>query len=238
MNTNLIDCGFQKSNLFEHMPLFDEILYAGLKDDKVREYKAIREGQACTILALSFIRHDEKILWDAVEDFLKRSTGNAAVKVHGVYAFDLLTVDIHREIKTYNHAELSAVIVNTAGKMAPGEVTMIKYSSVYAFFRKTLHEDWGKVVFKSTVNVFKDKPEYLDILVKQILKGFEFPYDPVILLLNDLSQNPVFDPGNETQQARLKKVMADLIPVSVEFIPEVYIQDRNGARELLSGSSL
>lgn len=235
---DLIGFGFQNSNLFRHMPLFDEISYVGHNEDKVRQYKAIREGQACNILTLNFIRHGEKILWDAVEDFLKRSTINATSSVHGVYNFDLLTIDIHKEIKTFKHAELTAVIVNTASKLAPGGIRMLKYSSAYALIHKTIAEDWGKIHFKTAVNVFKDKPDYLDLLIKQLLEGFIFPRDPVILLLNDLSQNPVFDLQNETQQNRIKKVIANLIPNSIEFIPEVYIQDKNGVRELLSGSKL
>ncbi len=232
---NLIDFGFQKSNLFQHMPIFDEILSLGLNEAKVRKYKAVREDQACDILSLNFIRNDELILWEAVEDFLKRSTINATSCVHGVYIFDLLTIDIHKEIKTFKHAELSAVITNVARELAPGEVKMIKYSSVYALIKKTIDEEWGKIIFKSAVDVFKDSPDYLDLLIKQLLKNFQFPHDPVILLLNDLSQNPIFDIQNKTQQARLKKVITELIPDSVEFIPEVYIQDKNGARELLSG---
>jgi hypothetical protein len=235
---NLIDFGFQNSNLFRHLPLFDEISYTGHNEDKVRQYKAVREGQSCTLLALNFIRDDEKLLWDAIGDFVKRSTLTATSSVRGVYIFDLLTIDIHRELKTFKHAELSGVIINTASKLAPGQVTMIKYSSVYALIQKTIAEDWGKIIFKTAVDVFKDKPDYLDLLIKQLLRDFVFPHDPVILLLNDLSQNPVFDPQNATQQARLKKVIDNLIPNSVEFIPEVYIQDKNGARELLSGSVL
>jgi len=184
-------------------------------------------------LALNFIRKDELILWDAVEDFLKRSTINAASGVHGVYVFDLLTIDIHKEIKTFKHAELTTVIMNTACKLAPGGIKMVKYSSAYALIHKTMTEDWGKIIFKTAVDVFKDKPDFLDLLIKQLLKDFIFPRVPVILLLNDLSQNPLFDLQNETQQTRIKKVMRDLIPNSVEFIPEVYIQDKNGARELL-----
>lgn len=235
---DLIQFGIQHSNLFQHMPLFDEISYAGLNKEKVRKYIALREDQPCQLLALNFIRKDELILWDAVEDFLKRSTINATSSVHGVYNFDLLTVDIHKELKTFKHAELSAVIVNNAIKLAAGETRLIKYSSVYALLRKTVAEDWGKIVFKSTVDVFSDKPDYLDLLVKRLLADFQFPHDPVILLLNDLSQNPVFDPQNQIQQTRLKIVIDNLIPNSVEFIPEVYIQDRNGARELLSGCKL
>jgi hypothetical protein len=235
---NLIDFGFQNSNLFQHMPLFDEISYVGLNEGKVRQYKAIREDQACNLLALNFIRNDEKILWDAVEDFVKRSTIDAASGVRGVYIFDLLTIDIHKEIKTFKHAELTSVIINTAGKLAPGAIKMVKYSSVYALIQKTVDSDWGKITFKTTVDVFKDKPDYLDLLIKLLLKDYVFSRVPVVLLLNDLSQNPIFDLQNKMQQTRLKKVIADLIPNSIEFIPEVYIQDKNGARELLSGSNL
>jgi hypothetical protein len=235
---NLIDFGFQNSNLFSHMPLFDEISYVGHNQEKVRQYKAIREDQTCNLLALNFIRKDEAILWDAVEDFLKRSTINAASSVRGVYIFDLLAIDIHKEIKTFKHAELSAVIINVASLLAPGEIKMIRYSSAYALIHKTVASDWGKITFKTAVDVFKDKPDYLDILINQLLKDYMFCRDPVILLLNDLSLNPVFDLQNKTQQTRIKKVIADLIPNSIEFIPEVYIQDKFGARELLSGSKL
>lgn len=235
---NLIDFGFQNSNLFQHMPLFDEISYLGANEEKVRLYKAVREGQACKLLALNFIRNDEKLLWDAIEDFVKRSTINATSCVRGNFLFDLLTIDIHKEIKTFKQAELSTVIVNVASKLAPGDIKMIKYSSVYALIRKTIDADWGKITFKTTVDVFKDKADYLDLLIKQLLKDFVFSREPIILLLNDLSQNPVFDAKNETQQVRLKKVIANLISNSMEFIPEVYIQDKNGARELLSGCQL
>jgi hypothetical protein len=216
------------------MPLFDEILYLGSNEEKVRQYKAVREGQPCKILALNFIRNDEKILWDAVEDFVKRSVISAASSVRGAYIFDLVTIDIHKEIKTFKHSELASSIINTAAKLTPGQVKMVKYSSVYAFIQKTLTEDWGKITFKTAVDVFKDKPDYLDLLIKQLLRDFVFAHDPVVLLLNDLSQNPVYDLQNKTQQARIKKVMADLIPNSIEFVPEVYIQDKTGARELLS----
>ncbi len=235
---NLIDFGFQNSNLFAHMPLFDEISYVGHNEEKVRQYKAVREDQTCNLLSLNFIRKDELIFWDAVEDFVKRSTINAASSVRGVYIFDLLAIDIHKEIKTFKHAELTTVIINVASKLAPGEIRMIKYSSVYALIHKTVASDWGKITFKTAVDVFKDKPDYLDILIKQLLKDYIFSRDPVILLLNDLSLNPIFDLQNETQQARIKKVITNLIPNSIEFIPEVYIQDKNGARELLSGSKL
>jgi hypothetical protein len=124
--------------------------------------------------------------------------------------------------------------MNVARKLAPGGIKMIKYSSLYALLQKTIDVDWGKITFKSAVNVFKDSPDYLDLLIKQLLKDFRFPHEPVVLILNDLSQNPVFDLKNQMQQTRIKKVITELIPNSMEFVPEVYIQDKNGARELAS----
>jgi hypothetical protein len=235
---NLIDYGFQNSNIFLHMPLFDEISYVGKDEDKVRQYRAVREGQPCDFRVLNFIRNDEKILWDAIEDFVKRSTVNATSCIRGAFIFDLLTIDIHKELKTFKHSEFTSVIVNTASKMKAGSMKMIKYSSAYALMHKTLDVDWGKLTFKTAVNVYKDKPDYLDLLIKLLLGDCVYRHDPLVLLLNDLSQNPVFDQKNELQQSRLKAIIAKLIPDSIEFIPEVYIQDKLGARELLSGSVL
>ena len=233
---NLIDGGIQHSNLFIHMPLFDEIYEEGSLEGMVKKYKAVREGQPCRILALNVIRKDEEIIWDALEDMLKRSTIQAAGSVHGVHVFDLLTIDIHNEVKTFNLNELSTTIVNHAVKLAPGNKRLVKYSSVYGILQKFVAEDWGKITLKSSVQIFGDKPSFLDLLIKQLLKNFEFAHDPGILFLNDLSQNPLFDAKDSMQQTRLKKVLEEQIPQSIDFLPEVYIQDRNGVRELLSGS--
>jgi hypothetical protein len=216
------------------MPLFDEIFDKGHRTGKVRLYEGTREGLTCQILALNIIRSDEKFFWEAVEDFIARAVTQAAPATHGVYTFDLLTIDIHKEVKTFNFQELSALLLNTTRKLNPGDQKLIKYSSAYGIIRKLVHEDWGKVALKTAVEVFKDKPDYLDLLIKTLLKDFTFSHDPVILLLNDLSNVPLYDPQNEIQQERLKAVMRKLIPESIEFPPEVYIQDKNGLRELLS----
>ncbi len=235
---NLIDGGMQHSNLFVHMPLFDEIFYEGYLEGMVRKYRAVRENQLCQILSLNVIRKDEDIIWDALEDMLKRAVAQAAFGVHGVYVFDLLTIDIHNEVKTFNLNELSTIIVKTAAKLTPGQKCLVRYSSVFGLLQKFVAEDWGKITLKSSVEIFKDKPSFLDLLVKQLLKNFEFARDPGILFLNDLSQKPLFDAQDTVQQSRLKKVMNDQIPHIIEFPPEVFIQDKAGVRELLSGIAI
>lgn len=233
---NLIDGGIQHSNLFLHMPLFDQINYLGLPEAKVRKYRAEREDVPCTMLALNIIRKEEDFLWEAVGDFVKHSVSTAALGVHGVYVFDLLTIDIHKEINNFNQNEFATVILNTARKLQPGQLRLVKYSSAYGILQKLVHEDWGKITLKKAVDVFKDKPQFIDLLVKRLIKNFEFAHDPGILLLNDLSKDPLFDAADEIQQARIQKVIEKQIPKSIEFLPEVYIQDKNGVREMLSNS--
>ncbi len=235
---NLIDGEIQHSNLFLHMPLFDEIYYEGYLQGSVRKYKAVREDQPCQILVLNVIRKDEDIIWDSLEDLIKRSVMDAGVSSRGVYVFDLLTMDIHKEVNTFKSRELTTTILKNGQKLAPGEQRLVKYSSVYGLLQKMSHQDWGKMIFKASVEVFKDKPCFLDLLIKQLVGNFEFAHDPGILLLNDLSQNPIFDSENEQQQERLKKLIEAQIPKAIDFPPEVYIQDKNGVRELLSGSTV
>ena len=235
-NYNLIDGGFQNSNLFVHMPIFDEIFYLGHLEGKVRKYRAVHEDQPCSILALNIIRKDEDVLWHAVSDFVKCSVSTAAMGVHGVYVFDLLTIDIHKEIHNFKQNEFATLIMNTARVLKPGEQRLVKYSTAYGLLQKMIHEDWGKITLKSSVDVYKDKRLFLDLHVKQLIKNFEFAHDPGILLLNDLSNTPIFDAENVQQQERLLSIIEKQIPKSIDFPPEVYIQDKNGVREMLSNS--
>jgi len=232
---DLINGGIQHSNLFLHMPLFDQIFSDGTLEGKVRKYSALREAEVCRILVLNVIRQEEDVIWEAVEDLIKRSVSDAAFGVRGVYVFDLLTMDIHKEVKTFNPQELMGVLLKHSQQMRPGEMRLIKYSSVYGLFQKLVHEDWGKITFKTAVEVFKDKPYFLDLLIKRLIKNFEFANDPGILLLNDLSQAPLFDANDSQQQDRLSAMIKAQIPKSIDFPPEVYIQDKSGVRELLSG---
>ncbi|MEW5896036.1 MAG: hypothetical protein AB1650_09830 [Candidatus Omnitrophota bacterium] len=237
-NLNLVDGGIQHSRLFAHMPLFDEIVYEGYLEGKVRKYRAVHEGQPCCILSLDMIRKDEDIIWEAFSDLIARSVDQAAANVRGVFIFDLLAMDIHQEVKTFNHQEIATVMINHARKCRPGDKRLIRYSSVYGILQSLNVVDWGKITLKTAVQVFKDQPCFLDLMVKPLIKNFEFTHDPGILILNDLSQAPLFDPGDAQQQERLKNVIEKQIPKSIQFPPEVYIQDKNGARELLSGSVL
>ena len=231
---NLIDSHFQNSNLFAHLPVFDAIYYEGHPEGKVQKYKAVREDQECVLLALTIIRKEEDILWDGIEDLLTRTIVGAASKVHGIYTFDLLTFDIHKELKTFNYNELIALIINHSRKLPPGEQRLIKYSSAYGILQKMVVEDWGKITLKTSVEIFKQKPESLDTVVRNLFNLAAFSNKPLILWVHDMSSEPVFDPNNKLQQDLLAAAMKEQADNAIEFLPEVYLQDKNGVRELLS----
>ena len=235
---NLVNTEFPTSNLFHHLPRFDEIYYQGNPVDRVQLFKAVREGQECKLLAVTIIRKDEDFLWDSTKDLLGRSLKDAASMMQGIYAFDLLTFDVHKELKTFSSNELTQVLVNSAVRLKAGEQRLIKYSSVYGILQKMVDEPWGKIVFKTAVELFNDKPNFLFALVGKILKTVEFAHEPVMVLVNDLSTRPLFDPENAEQKVFLDDLITRQAKNSMEFPPEVYIQDLNGVRELFSGTNV
>jgi len=236
--TNLIDGHFQHSNLFRHLPVFDEIFYHGLSQPKVQLYRAVREGQACKLLATTVVRQGEDILWGSTKDLLEQCVRQAAMMVQGIYTFDLLTFDIHAETGMFLVDEFARLIVNHSLKIRCGYQRLIKYGSVYGLLQKMVDEPWGKITFKSAVEVFKNKPSFLGSLIKRLLPQAAFTREPVIVLINDMSMNPLYDPAHELQQRMLRRYLDDLAQDTVDFLPEIYIQDKNGARELMSGTKV
>ena len=236
MLVNLIDNYFQHSHLFKYLPIFDAIYYEGLIEGKIQSYKALREDHQCRLLALTIIHQQEAVFWDSTEDFLKRSMIMAADSLHGIYHFDLLAFDIHKELKTFRYQELAAILVNCSRKLQPGRQCLVKYSSLYGILQKLVAEEWGKIVLKTAVEIFKDKPSLLYLLVKRLLTLKEMPHGPLIIFIHDVSLEPIFNPQDRVQQEGLAKIMQEKLKDFVEFPPEVYIQDKNGIRELLSNS--
>jgi hypothetical protein len=232
---NLIEGGIQQSNIFVHLPRFDAVYYDGYLQGKVRKFRALREDLTCHVLVLNVIRKEEDIIWQAFQDLIKRSVDDAAAAAHGVYVFDVLTQNIFQEVKTYNHTEVTTLLTNHARQCAPGEKRLIKYSSIYGILRKLNATDWGKMTLQTAAEVFEDKDSYLDLILKDLIRNFEFASEPGLLMINDLSQRPIYNPQDEMQRKRLVAVMTRQIPTTVEFPPEIYIRDGNGLIELYSG---
>ncbi|NTV29501.1 MAG: hypothetical protein HGA80_05415 [Candidatus Omnitrophica bacterium] len=190
-----------------------------------------------TILTLTLIRKEEDFLWGSAKDLLECAIKQASFRLRGVYTFDLLTFDFQHETKTFNYNELSEILVNSSQRIKPGEQILIRYSTCFGLLQKMVDEPWGKVAFRSAVEVFRDKPGLLYTLVKRMLKPAEFTHGPVIALLNDLSASPLYYPHDENQNIFLQKLIREQSQNAIEFPPEVFVQDINGLKEIIAGTA-
>jgi hypothetical protein len=234
---DLIKASFESSNLLRHLPRFDAVFYEGCIAENIHRYKAVREEQECTLLSSTVIRKDEDILWSSTKDLFENAARQAAAASRGTYILELLTFDLHHEIKTFSYPELVRIIINTSLTLSPGEQALIKYSSFYALLQKTAEAHWGKIVFKSAIETFKDKPGFLFTLIGRMLDGAGKVHGgPVMVLVNDMSKTPLYDPANTSQQALLAKLTKDHRRGSLGSDTEIYIQDMNGLTELSAGA--
>ena len=234
---NLVEADILTSPVFSFLPKFSSVIYKGILTDKVspqaekiRYFEAEKDGEKISVFTLMFIRNEEKFFWESCCDLLDRAMTQAAAEVEGVFSFDLLSFDVHRELKTFSDQELSRLVINHGRRLAPGQERLIKYSSCFALLRKLSHEDWGKIVFKTAVEVFAKEPEKLDSLVKKVVTATTKQSGPKIIVIHDLSQEPVLNPTNQPQQEALAKVLAQQQNL-FEAMPQVYLCDKNGVRK-------
>lgn len=235
MSINLAEFEFCKSNLLMHLPRFDEIYYNGIIADQINHYRAIREQEQCSLYSVSLIRKEEDVLISGVKDLFVTCLKTAAMSMRGNFIFEVLSFDVQKEINSFDLNQLATLLINKSFKMSVGEKVIVKYSTVYAFFQKISDSPWGKIKLKTSIECFKDDPKFADIFLKQILKRIEFSNDPCVILIHDLSTNPILDLNNEVQSERISILMEKQKDNFIEFMPEIYWQDKKILKEFLTG---
>lgn len=228
----LFDTEIHNSATFMFLPKFSTVKYKGFIVDKIQCYEVEREGVMGTVLGSMIIRKDDKFVWESCEDLLSRSIKDAAHSVRGVYRYDLLGFDAHREINAFNFQELTVLIVNHSRKLQCGQEELIKYCSSYGMLRKLSEQDWGKTVFNANVEVFNNDIEKFDLYVKKFLNINRNLKEPVTVVINDQSLEPIFDKNNDVQRERFKKMICKFSE-KFDMQPEVYVNDKNGSTEIV-----
>lgn len=219
---------------FVRLPKFERIEFLGFRDGVVQRFKAAREGQEFSLLALNIIRRDEKDFWEACQELLERAVQMAAARMHGVFRLELLNFNIHRELETFNFQDLTQLISNHGARLTPGQKRLIKYSTAYALLTKAVDEEWGKVHFIPGIEVFADEPNRLDKVVGRMWKIAESCPGPRLVVINDLSLTPIYDPSDEDQALRLRKKLPAQGDLFSTDCPEIYINDQRASTELVS----
>lgn len=224
MTLDLMTTEFSSCELFGVLPKKDALFYTGSFLPHVQRYRVITEGIESHVLAASIIRRDESLMWEGAKDLLGRAVKNAAVRVRGVYTFELLAFNVQKELTSFNPQELAQMLINCTLRLRPGEDMLVRYSSVYGILRKMVDETWGKIAFTTSVEVVPETPGSIYSLMGQMLKKSETIKTPVTILINDLSAVPLYDPTDEAQQIALEKLKKKIAKASLPFSRDCWVE--------------
>ncbi len=230
---NLVKTEFRKAAFWNGVLQADELYYQGYCADKIQFYKSVRNGEPCGYAVAHIVCRDEDFIWAAAKDIIDRAVKQAAVTVRGIYTFELLIFEAQDELKTFNYDELAQVLVNTSRSLKSGEAALIKYSSVYGIFLKLVEESWGKITYKTSVELAVRKPKLMSAQFIRLLKAIAAKPYPVTVLVNDLSAKPFTDPNNcDEEKIWRDELMLKCAKIPVEHNRRLFLRDRHGLRAL------
>ncbi len=150
---------------------------------------------------------EESDAWKACEEMLSYSAKMASSQITGFYGLELISLNLHGGIQNFVSSACTQLIINHAKKMKPGDKSIFQYGSFLLALHKRIDNDWGKIDFKTYVEVFRKPRSQLDLLIKkkcrEILKNGSASRQTKSLIIVDLSEDSLFRFGEEEQTERL-----------------------------------
>ena len=218
--------------LFRHLPKLEDIVYKGEAGSKVRHFKIIHQQKPHTLLTVLVISNEDRLFWDSCADLVARSVQAASLKMRGIFGFDLLAVDIHQGMDVFNWDDLGQLLVNHSRKLACGQERLVRYCSLLGVLTKKVDVDWGKVGFRLAAQVYTHDPQKFDLFVRKLLKAGRHFAKPVMIVICDLSREPLLDPRQERQTVRLGQLFRQQPDDLEGTLPQVYVIDQGGCHQL------
>jgi len=189
--------------VLKNMTRGEDGCFEGEVGSKVLAFKAAEE----IIFNAQIISAEEGDAWKACEQMLSSALKMAASSVSGFYGLELLSFTFSRGIEKFEASAFAQLIVNHAKKLEPGDKRIFPYGSFLLRLAKRIPNDWGKIDFKTYVEVFRKPRSRLDLLIKkkcsEVLQETRYASNPKRLVISDLSQDSLFRFGEEEQTGRL-----------------------------------
>lgn len=232
---NLVEYDILSSPAFKGLPQFQTVEFKGFIKEKLPLFQAEEKGndpgQTVNVVVANIIRREDKFVWESCADLLARSVQSAQDITRGMFRFDVISFDVHNEIRSFNPQELAQLLANHCRKISVGEMRPVKYSSLYGVLTKILEEEWGKIILQPAVEVFLKEPEQLDLYVKHLLKLTAGLTGRTIIMVHDLSLEPILNSGNEGQKQRIHKLLSAQAGLFSEP-PLIVMLDKTGRTEI------
>jgi len=225
---NLLTSNFQKSVIFSKLPRFESVVYKGELKPKIQHFEVLREGETIHLIVEVLIRKEEGFVWKSFFDLMSHALKIAEAGMQGFFGFDLISLDFSQGINHFHPNELAQLIVNHSRKLALGDEVLIQYGSIFGLLKKRIQEQWGKIDFHSPVEICTRGPEQFDLEVKRLIRESEGLSGSRIIIIQDLSTDPIFKFGAEEQTARLRELLAKL----ASHVFDIYVIQKDNLVEL------
>jgi hypothetical protein len=194
--------GLEDSDLFRCLKGYT-VLAPPADFSGVRLYEATGPDGPARLACFTVVSSEDRPLWEAYLELVKFSLATAQAAVRGHYEFKILSLNLSAKLEHFIPANLGALLVNHAQAMAAGESRLVRYTSLFAVFKKTLTADWGKIRLDTGVSVYPEGAEALGMLAGKIGRAVSEAPGPVLAVLNDLSRRGIFRPESEEQKKSL-----------------------------------
>lgn len=194
----------RSSAFFRYLPAGNyEIRYAGCSVDGVNRFELEASGVKFTCVLMQTIAEAEEGFWLSIREIWTQAVKMSEASLFGSFELLLIaTAPINAE-HMLNISNLSALIVNHARKLKPGSAVFVSYSGYWFRLKSLAPLDWGKITFKTTLQVFRQEREKLDTLFKKALKSCEAWQPGSLIVVQDFGTDPLFRFGEEGQTDKL-----------------------------------
>ena len=184
-----------------------EIFFDAELGSKLLAFQADEE----TFFVSRIISVEESEAWKACEEMLSHSVKMAASMVKGFYGLELISLKLRQGIQGFEASAFTQLLLKHAGKLEPGDKEVFQYGSFLFRLSKRIPNDWGKIEFKTYVDIIRKPRGELDLFVKKkgsdIIKELAAAPSQKNLVICDLGQESLFRFGEEPQTERLAKFL-------------------------------
>jgi hypothetical protein len=164
------------------------------------------EGKQVFLVTLTASKEDGPV-WKAAQELLEFGLKAASAQMRGAFGYDLVSADISGGMKTFIPANFSALLANHGKAMAPGEKRLIQYGPFWGVLSKRIPLDWGKIEFRSPVEIVPKETEKLDLYLKGIVnEGKTLCAEAATLhiVIQVVGGVPLLHPDHPAQKERLE----------------------------------
>ncbi len=209
---------------FKLLPAFDSVEFQGIVPPGLYHYKLSIGSETRSLFCAWIVLKEDSVAWQAFRELLGETLNRAASQMRGFFGLELLFTDLSGGLSNFHPGNLAQLIINHSKKLDPGKQILIHYASLWMMLSQRTAADWGKIDFKSRVEVIS-KHQQLDLKLKKCLRDTEhLPNEakPPLFALFDLGEGSVFKFGAEEQTVRIRRWLESLQKASVP-VPEIYI---------------